>query len=239
MLGIQNDIKNWYNRYVTKASQLDYLVRRLYFRSFWNRPRFRCKGKSNAFAHDKCILKDVSCFINGNNNTVSLGTNCKLKNVKFIISGDNHTIEIGNNVRLHEGTVIWLGDNNCTLTVGDNTTVESAHIAVTEPHSRIEIGTDCMLSNGIEIRSGDSHTIIDIKTGLRVNYAQNVNIGDRVWIGANCTILKGVNLPRECVIATGSVVTKSFTEKNTVIGGVPAKIIRKNISWQRVNIYKQ
>ena len=50
-------------------------------------------------------------------------------------------------------------------------------------------------------------------------------IGDNVWVGANVTILKGVHIGSGAVIAAGAVVNKDV-EPHTVVGGVPAKIIR-------------
>lgn len=53
-----------------------------------------------------------------------------------------------------------------------------------------------------------------------------VTIEDGCWIGANVTILKGVTIGHDSVVAAGSVVTKSC-EPYSIIGGVPAKLIRK------------
>lgn len=50
-------------------------------------------------------------------------------------------------------------------------------------------------------------------------------IGDDVWIGANCTILKGVIVSRGAVIGAGSVVTKSIPEY-AIAAGNPARVIR-------------
>ncbi len=54
-----------------------------------------------------------------------------------------------------------------------------------------------------------------------------IHVGRNVWIGANVTILAGVSIGDNAVIAAGAVVTKDVKE-NTVVGGVPAKYI-KNI----------
>lgn len=58
-----------------------------------------------------------------------------------------------------------------------------------------------------------------------MNYAP-IHIGKKVWIGANATILAGVTIGDGAVVAAGSVVTKNV-EPNTVVGGVPAKLIKK------------
>ncbi len=64
--------------------------------------------------------------------------------------------------------------------------------------------------------------------GGRRNYigiATPVNIGNDVWIGGNVTIVPGVTIGNNCIIAAGSVVTKDVPD-NTLVGGVPAHKIR-------------
>ena len=53
-----------------------------------------------------------------------------------------------------------------------------------------------------------------------------IRIGKNVWIGSNSTILPGVTIGDNSVVAAGAVVTKNV-EANTIVGGVPAKIIKK------------
>lgn len=52
-----------------------------------------------------------------------------------------------------------------------------------------------------------------------------INIGDNCFIGYRATILPGVEIGNNTIIAAGSVVTKSFTEGDIIIGGNPAKVI--------------
>jgi maltose O-acetyltransferase len=53
-----------------------------------------------------------------------------------------------------------------------------------------------------------------------------VTIGNDVWIGGNCTILPGVTIGNNVVVAAGAVVTKDVPD-NCLVAGVPAKVIRK------------
>ena len=56
-------------------------------------------------------------------------------------------------------------------------------------------------------------------------YAKPVRIGNDVWIGGNVTILPGVTIGNNVVVAAGAVVTKDIPD-NTLVGGVPAKKIK-------------
>ena len=60
-----------------------------------------------------------------------------------------------------------------------------------------------------------------------------VVIEDGVWVGANVTILKGVTIGRGSVVAAGAVVTKSC-EPYSIIGGVPAKLIRMRFTEEEM-----
>lgn len=87
----------------------------------------------------------------------------------------------------------------------------------------IYVGRNTRVGPGVKIISAN-HNIYDFD---RHDPAPPIKIGDNCWIGANAVILPGVELGDHIIVAAGSVVNKSFLEGNCVIGGVPAKFIKK------------
>jgi acetyltransferase-like isoleucine patch superfamily enzyme len=190
-------------------------------------------GKQNVILWGNSILSSVFFDIKGDRNHIEIQDGCSLNHVTFHIRGDDHRIEIGKGCRFNGGGSLWFEDSNCSLIVGQNTTFEDVHIAVTEPGSQVRIGEDCMFAYDIDIRTGDSHPIIDLTSGARVNSAEDVFIGKHVWVAAHAVLLKGVSILDDSVVATGSVVTKSYGESGVVIAGNPAEIVKRQIKWVR------
>ncbi len=195
------------------------------------------EGDNNTIRHEGARLWDVVFEVYGDNNLIEIGEGCVVKNVRFYIRGRNHRLRIERGVRFHHGAQIWMQDSDGVLTIGENSTFEKVHFAVTEPGSRLTIGKECMFAFDIDVRTGDSHSILDAETGRRINYAQDVSIGDRVWVAAHCLIMKGVQIQDDSIVAGGAVVTRRFDRKGIVIGGNPAKQIKENVTWLRNRIY--
>jgi len=149
------------------------------------------------------------------------------------VSGNGHRIELGDGVCFNKHATLWLQDQEGSLIVGPGTTFESVNLGVTETGTRLHIGADCMFASDIDVRTGDSHSVLEAGTRRRVNRARNITIGDHVWIAAHCIILKGCSIPSDCILAAGSVLTKSIEEPGTLAGGNPARPIKTGITWDR------
>ncbi len=180
---------------------------------------------------DRSNYSNLKINIQGVNNYIEIGANSILDNITIMIKGDNHTLIIGSNCHIKSAS-FWFEDESNEIIIGDQTTIESAKFAAVESNMNIKIGKDCMLSENIYFRTGDSHSIINIDTHKRINFGKSITIEDHVWIGANVTILKGVVLEKDSIIGSNALVTKNVP-KNTVVGGVPAKELKNNVSWDR------
>ena len=92
----------------------------------------------------------------------------------------------------------------------------------------IEIGEGATIGRDVCIRSYDGHTIEE--DGYKI--AAPIKIGKHVWIGQGATILKGVAIGDGAIIASGALVTKDVSA-HSIVGGVPAKVIKENVKWHR------
>lgn len=120
--------------------------------------------------------------------------------------------------------------------IGPNANFSSAEETIT-------IGNKVMFGPGVIIIGGD-HNISklgeymhDVKEKLPHNDAPVV-ICDDVWIGARSIILKGVTLGEGCVVAAGSIVTKS-TPPYSIVKGCPAAVYRYRFTQEEIGVHRE
>lgn len=112
-------------------------------------------------------------------------------------------------------------DYGQNIKIGKNVFINSG--CCFQDQGGIEIGDSVLIGQQVVI-STINHDLNPLSRGSMLT--SQVKIADRVWIGAHATILPGVTIGSGSVIAAGAVVTKDVPE-NTIVGGVPAKTIRK------------
>ncbi len=235
---MKTKLKSFYKKIDKTHPVIGSLMRRIHIGKLFNNVRRRIRGSGNTITSKSAILSNVTFDIDGNNNTIEIKEGCVLSNLTFYIRGDNHTLLIMSHCTYQKG-LIWFEDENCSLVIGERSTFADVHLALTEPGSKIYIGQDCMFSTDIDVRTGDSHSIISRETGARINYAQNVFIGDHVWIAAHSVLLKGTKIAQDSIVASGSVVTRKFETPGIIIGGNPSIQIREGITWSRERISRK
>ena len=173
----------------------------------------------------KSKRQDFIIRIYGNNNSIEIGENSRLKNTQITIVGDNNHIiaECGSKF---DGPCTISMQGNSTLYIGRNSGIRGVTFILKD--ADITVGRDCMFSYDVLIRNNDHHKVIE--NGNVTNPAQDIVIEDHVWLCERSTILKGVNLGRDSIVAFGAVVTKD-SPQNSIVAGNPARVVKNGITW--------
>lgn len=159
-------------------------------------------------------LPNITYFPGHSKSALYLAKDAKLK-----VQGD---IAFGN------GCVLKIGPNASCIIGKDSIFSQNSIIFVKEA---LQIGNECMVGWNTQIMDFDGHPIgyDNQPPQLKV---EPVTIGNHVWIGANVKINKGVTIGDGAMIGSHSVVTHNVPP-NSMVAGVPARVIKEKIEWQR------
>lgn len=116
------------------------------------------------------------------------------------------TIDVCSNLEI--GDECWIGKN---FSINGN--------------KDVIIGKNCDLAPDVCFETG-THKIGDGSRRAGEGYCEPIVIGDGCWLGVRVTVLSGVTIGAGSVVAAGAVVTRNVSP-NVVVGGVPAKTIKK------------
>ena len=130
-----------------------------------------------------------------NSANVSIGRGCLIKEAVYLRAGPGGKITLGDRVAINSHTRIY-------------------------GHGGVTIGDDTQLGPGVTITTTDH----DFANDLEARFIP-VTMGQRVWVGANVTILPGVEIGDHAVIGAGAVVSKSIPARAVAVG-VPARVIK-------------
>lgn len=128
----------------------------------------------------------------------------------------------GNNVAIFSNVYLRRIHN---LEIGDNVSIHP--MCYIDASGCIVIGSDVSIAHSTSIMS-EEHIFSDLDINIKdqgCEFKQTL-IESNVWIGAGCRILAGSKIQSGSIVAAGAVV-KGQVDKNTVVGGVPAKVIKE------------
>ncbi|MBU8688938.1 acetyltransferase [Priestia megaterium] len=134
--------------------------------------------------------------------------------LKDLFGSTGENVYVEPNIRVDYGYNIFVGENffaNFDCVILDI--------------CKVSFGDNCLLGPGVHIYTA-THPIDPNERNSGKEYAKPIIFGDNVWIGGSSVINPGVTIGDNVVIASGSVVTKDVPN-NVVVGGNPAKIIKK------------
>lgn len=176
----------------------------------------------------------TNCTIinNGFDNRITILDGGNLNKVRIYMYGNGNRILISENSHIHHADIEIISNEGATLHIGKNLDMGKNNNFVVGEGGNIYIGDDCLFSHEITIRGNEGHKIIDMH-GNVVNKNKDVKIGNRVWIGENVKVLKGVEICDDVVLGTSAVVTAGKYMGNAVYAGIPAKLVKDNIVWEK------
>lgn len=158
---------------------------------------------------------------------------CHCGRVRF---GQSVTVQGCRNIALADGVRIGKGCHlyarTGALEMGENAAL-NINVVVDADGGHIRMGAHVTVGPGTVIRAANHNfDRTDVPIMFQGHEYGEVTIEDDVWIAANCTITPGVRIGRGAVVGAGAVVTKDV-EPYTVVGGVPAKPLRKRGMHER------
>lgn len=169
-------------------------------------------------------------------NRISYGKGLKLIGWPFLFRYPQASLEIGANVSinssffsnllgLYQRTII-VARGEGRVCIGDGVGISGATIYA---RKEVTIGNHVLVGANTKIVDNDFHPL-DVEARNANDFSKlvckPVRIGDNVFIGCNCLILKGTEIGANSIVGAGSVVCGKFPE-NVVVAGNPAKIIKK------------
>jgi acetyltransferase-like isoleucine patch superfamily enzyme len=107
-------------------------------------------------------------------------------------------------------------------------------------YERIVFGDYARIGFESQVMDSNFHQMIDTETGAAFPMTAPIHIGNYNYLGNRVSVMQQTHTPDYCTVASNSVCNKNYTQhgNNILIGGIPAKLIRDNISrdWKSEKI---
>ena len=137
-------------------------------------------------------------------------------------------LEFQGTAHIGRGSRIYV-DGKGRLKLGDNFAISASSTILC--YKSIVMGNDILFSWDCLVMDSDTHSIYD-ESKKRINNDNEITVGDKVWIGCRCLILKGSKIPSNVIIGANSLVLGENFENNSIIVGNPAKSVKKIGGWE-------
>lgn len=168
----------------------------------------------------------------GSGNRLTIHPQSRLTRLTVVFHGDGGVVEIGHNRTKGTPSLLLRVGGGSAIRIGDNVSTTSTLFASAVEGASITIRDDVMIASHVQVRTDDSHGIYDVTTGARINPAQDIVVGQHVWLGYDSVVLGGVHIGAGSVLGIRSIATRDIPN-NCVAAGAPARVVRRDIAWER------
>ena len=153
-----------------------------------------------------CFLKESILSIEG---TVIFRGKCALGSSSILVVKKNGLVDFGNNVILGAKCLVF---SECSIIFKN----------------------DVLTSWNCQFLDSDTHKIFNTLTKMQYVNAKPIIIGSHTWVGNHVLFNKGSIVTNDTIIASNSFVNKNFSSSESfcLLAGSPAKVVKKNVSWQ-------
>ena len=192
--------------------------------------------RQNQIIYDGPTLNNaINIEFTGSNNRLIVSSEARLGRFTVMFDCDNGVLEIGPNKSVAPFTGFIRVGQDSHITIGANVSTTATVVISAVEGTRVSIGNDVMIASENEIRADDAHPIFDVNSGKRVNVSRDITIGNHVWLAKRAVVLGGSEIGDGSVIGFGAVL-KGTVPNNCVAAGVPAKVVRRDIAWERPHL---
>ncbi|MDE6750375.1 MAG: acyltransferase [Lachnospiraceae bacterium] len=254
VVGVRKEITDWLHRFQMQEN-VDYIY---ISKAIPQITVTKCGGAYKDIYGNTIEFDDaeINCSITmiGYNNRVKIGKGMEAKKSAHIVVENEASVVIGDYVKIYKevqleainGGVLEIGKSSviakdsritsrgAAIKLGNSVTVGERFLCLNGENAYVEIGNDSMISNDVSVIAYGGHSIFDLVQKIntaRLN-EEYVKIGNHVWIGKGVTVLHNADIGDGCIVGANSLV-KLHTEKNCIIAGNPAKVIKENHTWDR------
>lgn len=157
---------------------------------------------------------------------VRVGRHCMIRG-RIRIDGDPRRVTIGDRCSIHSGVAFWThdyGEGHGRIVLGNDVTCLRG--VTFNSFASIEVGAWCAFGDGCYVQDNNHGTAAGTPVMCQPSDAAPIVVGEDVWFGARCIVLKGVSIGNHTVVGAGSVVVRSLPADSVAVG-VPCRVVKR------------
>jgi acetyltransferase-like isoleucine patch superfamily enzyme len=147
----------------------------------------------------------------------------------LMLWGDSGLIYVSEKSDLRHAHLALGGGN---IFIGDDVRATARFTINCRNQGSVSLDEDVLIGSDVLLMTDDCHAILDAVESRRINpYGGTINIKKHVWIADQVRIMGDSSIQSDCVVGAGAFIRKNFEQSGVILAGIPARIVRENITW--------